>query len=94
MQKCNANEAIKLYSENIHNRILPLNEETRRLLIIKHPEASPAAEEVLLKGKPEDKIKLEVAPDTQDWIQMDGEGSKHQLILEQVEATTENYLQI
>ena len=37
MQKNNINVAIKVLTENMHNELLPLNEETLRLLIIKHP---------------------------------------------------------
>ena len=37
----------------MHNGILHLNDETLRVLIMKHPEASPSTEEVL-EGTPED----------------------------------------
>ena len=54
MQKVNVNTAIKRLAEKRHNGILPLNDEALRLLVIKHPEASPSTEKVLLEGTPKD----------------------------------------
>ena len=53
MQKGNVNGAIKLLTNNMQNGILPLTKETIKLLKQKHPDPSPAVEEVLLPDKPE-----------------------------------------
>ena len=53
MQKGNVNGAIKLLTNNMQNGILPLNDDTLNLLKQKHPQASEAAEDVLLPDEPE-----------------------------------------
>ena len=61
MQQGNINGAIKLLTNNMQNRVLPLNGKTLELLRQKHPKASPATESVLLTDDIEnvDPIKLE-----------------------------------
>ena len=50
MQKGNVYGALKLLTNNMSNRILPLTDETLHLLHTKHPEMQNAHEEVLLQG--------------------------------------------
>jgi len=51
MQKGNLNGAIKLLTNNIKGRILPLNNQTMELLRIKHPEGKNAPDDALLPGE-------------------------------------------
>ena len=62
MQSGNVNAAIKLLSNNIHNGILPLNDETITLLRQKHPDQQKASQSVLLTDTPEEirPVKFEV----------------------------------
>ena len=52
MSKGNINGAIKLLSDNIQNGILPLNDETLKLLKQKHPEGRDPSNDVLLPDTP------------------------------------------
>ena len=52
MQKGNISSALKLLSDNMQNGILPLNDETLRMLKQKHPKPSRPHERVLLPDKP------------------------------------------
>ena len=53
MQKGNVNSAIKLLTNNMENGILPLNDQTLKLLKEKHPNAAEASKDVLLPDMPE-----------------------------------------
>ena len=53
MQKVNVDSAIKLITNNMQNRILPLTDTTLKLLKQKHPKSAPTTEEVLLPDQPE-----------------------------------------
>ena len=48
MRKGNVNAAINLLTENMRNRILPLNNETSNLFRLKHPDPKDAHESVML----------------------------------------------
>ena len=50
MGKGNVNAAIKLLSNNMEGGVMPLNEETKEMLKIKHPVGEEAKEDVLLQG--------------------------------------------
>jgi len=50
VSKGNLNSAIKLLSNNMEGGILPLNDETKALLKVKHPVAKKADEDVKLQG--------------------------------------------
>ena len=52
MKKGNINGALKLLSNNMQNGVLPLNEDTLKLLKQKHPPAKPASPEILLSDPP------------------------------------------
>jgi len=52
MSKGNINGAIKLLSDNMQNGILPLNDETLKLLKQKHPEGKSPPDNVLLPDTP------------------------------------------
>ena len=53
MHKGNINGAMKILTNNMQNGILPLNENTLKLLQQKHPTAAEASHEVLLPDEPE-----------------------------------------
>ena len=53
MHKGNVNSAIKLLINNMESGILPLNNDTLKLLKQKHPKPAKACEDVLLPDKPE-----------------------------------------
>ena len=53
MQKGNVNGAIKLLSNNMQNGVLPLTDDTLKLLKIKHPEPAETSADVLLTDIPE-----------------------------------------
>ena len=50
MQKSNVNGALCILTNNMSNRILPLSDETLKILYLKHPEAQQAHHEVILQG--------------------------------------------
>ena len=50
MQKSNVNGALRLLTNNISNRILPLSNETLQILSLKYPEAQQAHHETILQG--------------------------------------------
>ena len=50
MSKSNVNGALKILTENMSNKILPLNDKTLKMLKQKHPEANEPPQEVLLQG--------------------------------------------
>ena len=49
MQRGNVNASIRLLTDSISHGVLPLNEETLRLLIQKHPKSEEATKDVLLQ---------------------------------------------
>ena len=53
MHKGNVNSAIKLLTNNMESGILPLNNDTLKLLKQKHPEPAKACQDVLLPDEPE-----------------------------------------
>ena len=53
MHKGNVNSAIKLLTNNMESGILPLNNDTLKLLKQKHPKPAKACEDVLLPDEPE-----------------------------------------
>ena len=50
MSKGNVNRVLKLLTENMSNRILPLNDEILEMLKQKYPEANESPQEALLQG--------------------------------------------
>ena len=50
MKKGKTKAAIKLLSSNMQGGVLPLNEETKKLLLEKHPEPSPISHEALVES--------------------------------------------
>ena len=50
MAKGNINSALKLLTNNMENRILPLNKDTLSKLIQKHPKGKTASQDILLNG--------------------------------------------
>ena len=50
MSKGNVNRVLKLLTENMSNRILPLNDEILEMLKQKYPEANESLQEALLQG--------------------------------------------
>ena len=52
MRKGNINAAIKLLTNNMQNGIVPLNDETLRMLRMKHPKEEPASADVLFPDEP------------------------------------------
>ena len=50
VSKGNVNSAIKLLSNNMEGGILPLNDKTKSLLKLKHPESRKANEDIKLQG--------------------------------------------
>ena len=50
MQKCEVNDALKLLTNNMADGILPLNEETLKLIKQKHSEAQDMTLDVTLQG--------------------------------------------
>ena len=50
MQKGNVNGALKLLTDNMHNGILPINNETLMLIKEKHPESKNVSEDVMFQG--------------------------------------------
>ena len=62
MSKGNVNGPLKLLTNNMPNRILPLTDVTLQLLKQKHPESREPPPEVLIAG-PESKIYLAVCGD-------------------------------
>ena len=54
MKKGNINAAIKLVTNNMHDGILPLTNETLNKLKEKHPTSKNANNDVLMTGFPQD----------------------------------------
>lgn len=54
MKKGNINSAMKLFTDNMQNYVLPINEQTSKQLKQKHPQGSKADLEVLLSAIPEE----------------------------------------
>ena len=52
MKKGNINAAVKLLTNNMHDGIFPLNNETLNKLKEKHPKSKKANNDVLLTGVP------------------------------------------
>ena len=52
MQKGNVNSVLKLLTENMHNGILPLNDDTIQKLRQKHPAPKKASNTVMLPDEP------------------------------------------
>ena len=50
MKKGKTTAAVKLLSSNMQGGVLPLNEETKKLLLEKHPEPSPISHEALVES--------------------------------------------
>ena len=50
MSKGNVNGALKLLTDNMHSGILPLNNETLRLLVQKHPKPREPFPDTLIQG--------------------------------------------
>ena len=53
MKKGNANASLKLFTNNINNRILPLNNERLNSLKGKYPASNNANNNILLAGVPQ-----------------------------------------
>ena len=51
MEKGNINGALKVLTDNMQNGILPLNDETLRLIHQKHPAPKEADADILLQGE-------------------------------------------